>query len=168
MKWAIFLLFTAAISTMLWIWQMDNHATATAYNRLKNALDLATHDAAMEVDRNELARRGRIVFSANAQNTLMSSLQKNLKLDANNRPLAPNLFRSTDQLSVLVFERIESGCPNSPAGFPCTYTNPTYGYVDTLYGPSVVAIIAMRHPRPFAFSTDRSFIVGSSHEYKGF
>ena len=168
MKWAIFLLFTSAICTMLWIWQMDNHTTATAYNRLKNTLDLATHDAAMQVDKNELARNGKIVFAANAQNVLLSTLQKNLNMDTNNLPIQPNMFRSTDQLKVLVFDKLEMGCPGSPPGFPCTYNNTTYGYVDTITGPSVVAIISMRHPRPFAISTDRSFIVGSSHEYKGY
>lgn len=168
MKWAIFLLFTSALCTMLWIWQMDNHTTETAYIRLKNSLDLATHDAAMQIDKNELAKNGKIVFTASAQNVLATTLQKNLKLDTSNYPIAPNMFRSTDQLKVLVFDNLVNGCPGSPAGFPCTYNNTTYGYVDTIAGPSIVAIISMRHPRPFAFSTDRNFIVGSSHEYKGY
>jgi hypothetical protein len=168
MKWAVYLLFTSAICTMLWIWQMDNHATATAYNRLKNSLDRATHDAAMQIDRNEMSRNGRIIFTANSQDVLVTTLRNNLKLDANSRPIAPNLFRTTDQVKVLVFTKLETGCPGSPSGFPCTYNNPTYGYVDTIKGPSVVAIISMRHPRPFAFSADRDFIIGSSHEYKGF
>lgn len=168
MKWAIFLLFTSAICTMLWIWQMDNHTTATAYIRLKNSLDRATHDAAMQIDKNELARNGRIVFTTNSQDVLVSTLQKNLRLDTNSLPIAPNMFRSTDQLKVLTFEKLQTGCPGSPVGFPCTYNNTTYGYVDTITGPSIVSIISMRHPRPFAFSSDRSFIVGSSHEYKGY
>lgn len=168
MKWAIFLLFTSAICAMLWIWQMDNHTTATAYNRLKNTLDLATHDAAMQIDKNELAKNGKIIFTTNSNNVLNSTLQKNLKLDVNNQPIAPNMFRTSDQLKVLVVDKLATGCPGSPTGFPCTYNNTTYGYVDTIVGPSIVAIISMRHPRPFAFSTDRSFIVGSSHEYKGY
>ncbi|GGG18846.1 hypothetical protein [Paenibacillus abyssi] len=168
MKWAILLLFTAAFCTILWIWQMDNHTSKTGYSRLKNSLDLATHDAAMQIDKNELARNGRIIFANNAQGILSATLQKNLRLDLNNYPVAPNMFRSSDQVRVLVFDKLESGCPNSAAGFPCTYNNTTYGYVDTIRGPSIVAIISMRHPRPFAFSADRSYIVGSSHEYKGY
>jgi len=146
---------------------MDNHITETAYLRLKNSLDLATHDAALQIDKIELAN-GNIKFASNAEEVLMSTLQKNLHLDSNNFPLQPNMFRSSDALKVLVFEKLETGCSASSVGFPCIYNNTTYNYVDTITGPSIVAIISMRHPRPFAFSEDHSFIVGSSHEYKGF
>ncbi|MGF7033415.1 hypothetical protein J2T17_004363 [Paenibacillus mucilaginosus] len=167
MKWVIFLLFTSAICAMQWMWQMDNHTSETAYLRLKNTLDLATHDAALQVSQAALDN-GEIRFTPASRDVLEALLRSNLKLDNNNYPVQPNMFRSSDQLRVLFFDTVETGCPGSPAGFPCTYINSTYNYVDTIKGPSVVAIISMRHPRPFAFSQDKSFIVGGSHEYKGY
>jgi hypothetical protein len=166
MKWGIFLLFTSVICLTLWLWQVDNHMSETSYLRLKNALDLATHDAAMQVDKEVLAREGRIVFSAASDNVLLTTLRQNLHFNENNSPIQPNLFRSSDALQILEFARLETGCPGSPAGFPCTYTNPSYGYVDTVNGPSIIAIIRVRHPRAFSFSADKYFVVGSSHEYK--
>lgn len=168
MKWALFLLFTAVISVLLWLWQVDHHTTQTAYLRLKNALDLATHDAALHIDKAELSLYGRIRFTDQAPVVLATSLQRNLRLNTANFPLSPNMFRSTDQLQLLVMESLETGCSDAAPGFPCTYRNATYDYVDTIKGPSIVSIISLRHPRPFSFSTDASFIVGSSHEYKGY
>lgn len=65
---------------------------------------------------------------------------------------------------------VDTGCPGKPSGFPCVFDAwaGSDGYIDTLEGPSVVAIITMRHPRPFGISKDKNFVVGSSHEYKGF
>ena len=168
MKWAIFLLFTSAICAMLWMWQVDNHITETAYIRLKNGLDRATHDAALQINYDELARNGRIAFSDEMNVVLLQSLRHNPKLDERNMPVAPNMFRSSDDLQVLHIEKIETGCPGSAIGFPCIYMNSEFDYIDSIRGPSVVAIISMRHPRPFAFSADSYFIVGSAHEYVGY
>ncbi|WP_040951680.1 hypothetical protein [Gorillibacterium massiliense] len=167
MKWAIFLLFSSAVCLTLWLWQTDNHLSETGYLRLKNALDMATHDASLQLNKEVLENEGGIAFSDVAWEAFNESLQRNLRLDASGHPLHPGLFRSSDALEVLLFDKVEKGCPDSPAGFPCTYVNHTYGYVDMLEGPGIVAIIRMHHPRPFAFSPDTSYIVGSSHEYKG-
>jgi len=147
---------------------MEHQTTETSRNRLKLSLDRATHDAAMQVDKNVLAREGRIVFTSQSKTVFDQTLQTNLKFDENYYPKANNLFNSADRLEVLVFDRVETGCPGSPAGFPCTYVNNTYGYVDTLRGPSIVAVIAMKHPRSYGVAANKSYIVGSSHEYIGY
>lgn len=169
MKWALFLIFTAMICSLLWMWQMDNHTTATAYLRLKQSLDRATHDAALQIKHSLLADEARLEFSDDAETVLWSSLEQNLRMQLNDGAPAhvtsTSLFRIEDPLQLLLFERLEKGCSSALDGFPCTYVNGTYGYVDTIRGPSIVAIIAMRHPRPFALSQERFFIVGSSHEY---
>jgi hypothetical protein len=125
---------------------------------------MATHDAAERIDpvQREL---GDITFlRPEALDAFKLSLMRNLHLDAALAPIGPNLFRSTDQLKILVFDYIDSHSAIC-ASFPCTYTNNAYGYIDTLKGPSIVAIVSMRHPRPYGISVDGSFVVGSSHEY---
>lgn len=168
MKWGIFLLFIAAVCLIQSIWQMDHHTTKAATSRLKLSADRATHDAALQVDKVVLAREGKITFASNAEAVFYRTLQRNLNFDESNRPKAGNLFDSSDQLELKVFEKLETGCPGSTPGFPCTYVNTTYGYIDTIRGPSIVAIITMKHPRNFGISADKTYIVGSSHEYVPF
>lgn len=164
------MLFITAICCILWVWQMDHQTTETSRSRLKLSLDRATHDAAMQLDKNVLAREGRIVFTSQARTVFDQTLQTNLKFNESYYPKANNLFNSADRLEVLVFDRVETGCPGSPSGsgFPCTYVNTTHGYIDTLRGPSIVAVIKMKHPQSYGVAANKSYIVGSSHEYIGY
>lgn len=169
MKMAIFTIFMSLICSFLLLWQTDNHVSSTAYYKLKNTLDVATHDASLQIDMNSL-NQGIIKFNAaRANDALLNSLKANLKLDSSSHPIEPNIFRSTDKLEYKMMT-VDTGCPGKPSGFPCVFDAwaASDGYIDTLEGPSVVAIVKMRHPRPFGISRDKYYIVGSSHEYKGF
>lgn len=172
----VFAFFTFVIAAFIWTMQSDDHVTTIGRDRLKYALDIATHDAAQMVDKVQLGN-GLIRFDAvAAQNTALHRLRQNLKLDATLRPLANNLFRSTDQLQVVYFDRVETGCPNKPAGFPCIYNvnltvntatgTQNFNYIDTIAGPSIISVIKMNSPRPYGISKPYTYIVGSSHEYK--
>lgn len=169
MKMAIFTIFVSVICTFFLLWQTDNHVSSSAYYKLKDNLDVATHDASLQIDMLSL-NQGIIKFdAAKAREALVQSLQKNLKLDNSNHPIEPNIFRAGDQLQYKMMT-VDTGCPGKPSGFPCVFDAwaASDGYIDTLEGPSVVAIVTMRHPRPFGISKDTYFVVGSSHEYKGF
>lgn len=168
MKWSVIALFVSVVFFSLWIWQMEHQTTESARSKLKLSLDRATHDAALQVDRDILAREGRVAFTSSSRTVFDNTLQTNLRFDANYKPIGNNLFNNNDRLEVLLYERVENGCPGSSGGFPCTYVNTTYGYVDTLRGPSIVAIIRMKHPRNYGISANKHFIVGSSHEYVGY
>jgi hypothetical protein len=164
MKMGIFAIFMTFIFIYISMNQTDNHVTDEAFLRLKNAADFGTHDAAEEIDQLE-RESGNIVFlQPQALSSFKTALMNNLKVNSGMYPISPNLFRSSDQVKILVFDYIDKNSTICTS-FPCTYVNSTYGYIDTLKGPSIVAIISMRHPRPYGISIDGSFIVGSSHEY---
>ena len=164
------------MAAFIWTMQSDDYVTTKGRDRLKYAMDIATHDAAQMIDKVQLGN-GLIRFdSVAAENVGLLRLRQNLKLDATLRPLANNLFRSTDQVQVVYFDRVETGCPLKAPGFPCVYNvNLTvntvngphnFNYIDTIDGPSIVAIITMNSPRPYGISKRYTYIVGSSHEYK--
>lgn len=178
MKMAVFAFFTMVMAAFTWTIQSDGHVTMEGRDRLKYALDIATHDAAQQIDLVQL-NNGLIRFNESQVTSVgLQRLQDNLKLDGNMQPLPNNLFRSSDQLQVVYYDTVETGCPNKAPGFPCVYNinltvNTASGprainYVDTLSGPGVVAIITMPSPQPYGISKEYTYIVGSSHEYKPF
>ncbi|OBZ15877.1 hypothetical protein A8L34_27925 [Bacillus sp. FJAT-27264] len=167
MKIAIYAFFVFLVTGLLWTAQSDNHITMTGKNRLKYSLDLATHDAAQMVNKEQLSD-GFIIFDdVEAKRVLEERLKMSLKLNENFNPKEDGLFRSTDQMRLLLFETVDSGM------FPRVYkadvvdaAGQSFQYIDYLYGPSVVAVISIPTPRPYGISKKYTYFVGSSHEYK--
>lgn len=168
MKYVVFIFLIFVVFVRISIYQSDDHITLDAKNRIKTALDIATHDASLEVDKIQL-NQGSIMFTSNARIQFNEALQSNLKLDENFFPLGDNILRNTDQLEVVVYDEVDVRCPGASFdGFPCLYKNEVYDFYKVLNGPSVVAIVTMKAPRPYAISQDLEYIVGSSHEFKPF
>ncbi len=158
MKWIVTLTLMTVIYVHFWLLQMDANTKNVIHAKLKNSLDLAVHDAALHIDRNE-KEKGYIVFTVDqARQALQTSLQTNLSLDNNLEPYGNSLLK--DRVRLVWFDAVETG------PFPQTYTQPAYNYVDTLYGPSIIAIIQVKHPKHFGIAMDIEYTIGASHEYK--
>jgi hypothetical protein len=121
---------------------LDTDKTAT--RQLKNAAELAAHDASLALNSTNLVD-GNIVFDIQqATENIKKSLQFHLDLDDSLKPLADSLYQ--DNITIEHLEFID----DSNATFPYNYFNPRYDIVDTLQGPSVIVVISTDSPRYFA------------------
>lgn len=128
--------------------QYNMDADRTATRQIKNALELAVHDASLALDQTQFSQ-GEIVFDqARALENLKLSLNSNLKLSSAGGyyyiPEANSFYQEDIYLDHIEF------IDDSNSTFPRTYSNPTYDIVDTLNGPSIVAVLATKSPRYFA------------------
>lgn len=137
------LLFAGIISM-----QYNGDADRTANRQIKNALELAVHDAALALDESQLGQ-GRIVFDqVQALDNLQSSLEHNLNATSSTgyiyTPSADSFYQEDIMIEHLEF------IDDSSHTFPMVYSNPKYDIIDSLSGPSVVAVVSTRSPRYFA------------------
>lgn len=158
MKWVIMLLLMMPIFIIYSAWSQDEHLSTKLKAGLKEGMDLATHDASLQIIEEEL-EMGKIRFDPmKSEKALLNSLQTSFKLNSLLQPLPGGIWK--DPFELVWFEKIETG------NFPMIYhSGPPYYYSDTLKGPSIVAIVKVKHPRYYGVSDDITYIVGSSHEY---
>jgi hypothetical protein len=131
----------AGILSMQTNFDMDDKATY----KLKNALELAVHDAALSIKTEELMN-GKIVFEqAIAEQHFRNSLEANLRLNTSLEPLTDSFFKEPIILKHL--EYVDHSTGNT---FPMNYINDTYQIVDTLEGPAIVAVLETSGPRYFS------------------
>lgn len=124
--------------------QMNLDTDKTATRQLKNAAELAAHDASLSLNSTNLVD-GSIVFDVQqATKNIKESLKFHLDLDDSLNPLSDSLYQ--DNVTVEYLEFID----DSNATFPFNYYNPQYDIVDTLQGPSVIMVISTDSPRYFA------------------
>ncbi|MFE8703926.1 peptidase M23 [Cytobacillus sp. FJAT-54145] len=148
----------AGILTM----QLNFDADSTATRRLKDALELATHDAALYLKTDELAN-GRIVFDQTlATQTLKKSLEMNLSLDTSLTPLSTSFFKDEGQIKLLLVEFVDD---SNTLAYPTNYFNSTYEIIDTIEGPAIVAVLETTGPRWFG-GTKKTIRQAVVYEYK--
>ncbi|WP_138753551.1 hypothetical protein [Paenibacillus sinopodophylli] len=158
MKWVIMILLLSPIFFIYSAWNQDEHLQTKLKANLKDGMDLATHDASLQIVEEEL-EMGNIRFDpVEAERVLRQSMQTSFKLDGLLQPLPGGIWR--DPFELVWFERVETGV------FPQVYhSGPPYYYSDTLKGPAIIAIVKVKHPRYYGVSDDITYVVGSSHEY---
>lgn len=122
--------------------EIDQDMSSLLNERVKNAVNRATHDASLCINKQEFSE-GRIVFSPNqALITFNNTLAANLGLDpASLNPKPNTLFTSKPAIELLEF--IDD---NSGINFPYYYQNSTYGINKILYGPAVISIVKIEKP----------------------
>ncbi|MDC3424312.1 peptidase M23 [Aquibacillus sp. 3ASR75-11] len=128
--------------------QYNMDADKTATRQVKNALELAVHDAALALDESQLSQ-GKIVFDqVQAMENLKKSLEDNLELSSGMgyvyTPTADSFYQDDFYLEHIEF------VDDSNRTFPSVYYNPDYAIIDTLNGPSVIAVLSTTSPRYFA------------------
>jgi hypothetical protein len=138
---AFFLCFMwAGILAMQFNFEMDTSAT----RKLKNAMELAVHDAALSLKAEELMN-GKIVFNqVVAEQNFRKSLEDNLRLNTSLEPLTDSFFKEP-----IVLKHLEYVDHSTGTAFPMNYINDKYHILDTLEGPAIVAVLETSGPRYF-------------------
>jgi hypothetical protein len=130
----------AGLLAMQLNFEMDTSAT----RKLKNAMELAVHDAALSLKTEELMN-GKIVFNQMvAEQNFRKSLEDNLRLNTSLEPLSDSFFKEP-----IVLKHLEYVDHSTGSMFPMNYFNDKYHILDTLEGPAIVAVLETRGPRYF-------------------
>lgn len=162
MDYIIKLAFVLLIFIYSWFFQIENQEWDMLRSMLKDAGNIAVHDAAQEM--NEAARaQGRLLIDrAKAFTAFEDSLRHNLGLTADLSPKAGSRFN--DKISILKFDVIDE---SEGVTFPLLYEDKQYGITKYLQGPSVIAVIATKHPVLVARSkTHEAITVPAIQEYR--
>ncbi|MEI2395488.1 hypothetical protein [Paenibacillus phytohabitans] len=141
MDYIIKLAFVLLIFIYSWFFQIQNQEWDIMRSMLKDANNMAVHDASQEL--NEAARaQGRLVIDPDkAYATFRHSLQSNLGLDDGLSPLAGSRLQA--QVRIVKFDIVDEATGNT---FPMLYEDPAYGITKYIQGPSVIAVIETEHP----------------------
>ncbi|MDO6657431.1 peptidase M23 [Anaerobacillus sp. 1_MG-2023] len=131
---------------MMMQYNLDSDRTST--RQMKNGLELAVHDAALALDNSQLSQ-GKVVFDEwEAVENFKASLEANLDLESGAGyvyfPKESSYYQDPFYVEHLEFIDDEDG------SFPQVYSNPKYDILDTLNGPSIIAVVSTKSPRYFA------------------
>lgn len=160
LKTALFILMWALIMAM----QYNLDADKTATRQLKNAVEIATHDAAMAIDPLAMSE-GRVVFIDDlALDNFKASLEKNLNVSSEGgyvyTPNENSFYK--DNIYLVAFEIIDDRVPRE---YPFQYENPDFHISEQITGPSIVAVVTTESPHwfrgPYTFITQ-----GAVYEYR--
>lgn len=151
----------AGIMTM----QLNYEIDKTGTRQLRDALELAVHDASLNLDKTKVTD-GYIVFDQPlAEQMLKNSLATNLKLEPITlNPLTDSFFKG--QIRIVYLEYIDDESIKKTGDvFPFNYRNPTYNLLETIYGPSIVAVVETTSKR---FNSDTPITLRQAvvYEYK--
>lgn len=141
MDYIIKLAFVLLIFIYSWFFQIQNQEWDMMRSMLKDANNMAVHDASQEL--NEAARaQGRLIIDPSAAyETFRQTLQSNLGLDDGLSPLAGSRLQA--QVKIVKFDIVDEATDNT---FPMLYEDPAYGITKYIQGPSVIAVIETEHP----------------------
>jgi hypothetical protein len=162
MDYIIKLAFVLLIFIYSWFFQIQNQEWDVLRSMLKDAGNIAVHDAAQEL--NEAARsQGHLIIDpAAAYETFQDTLQSNLGLDEDLSPKAGSRLHNSVKIVEFVILDESSGIT-----FPYLYEDAQFGITKYIQGPSVIAVIETKHPVLIARSkTQEPIRVPAIQEYK--
>ncbi|WP_054943698.1 hypothetical protein [Paenibacillus ihuae] len=161
MDFLIKLVFVLLIFTSTMFFQVQNQEWDITRSLLKDANNMAVHDASQELDMIALGQ-GNIIIDPNwALETFKDTLEGNLGLDANLTPLAGSRLNAS--VKIVDFRILD----DSNTVFPILYEDAQYGITKYLSGPAVVAVIETKHPVLIARSrVPQAIRVPAIYEYK--
>jgi hypothetical protein len=162
MDYVIKLAFVLLVFVYSWFFQIQNQEWDTLRSMLKDANNIAVHDASQEL--NETARaQGRLIIDpAEAYATFRQALQRNLGLDEGLSPIAGSRLQT--QVKIVKFDIVDD---STGVTFPLLYEDRAYGITKYIQGPCVIAVIETRHPVLIARSkVQEAIIVPAVQEYK--
>lgn len=145
-KLFIFLMILAS-TLMLWVKDTEIYLMDRGYRQLQYSLQHAVHDGALQVDIDALGE-GTIVFNQLlAEERIRESLQKNLGLDNQLRPISTPLLDSDVSIEQIVYfdDSFIDPITSAPIQFPYVWTfinSSTNEQMDrVIFGPSVALVI---------------------------
>ncbi|NUU60018.1 hypothetical protein [Paenibacillus agri] len=162
MDYIIKLAFVLLIFIYSWFFQIQNQEWDTLRSMLKDAGNVAVHDAAQEMDEAARAQGRLIIDPAQAYATFEDSLRHNLGLGNDLSPKVGSRFR--DKVKIVKFDIVDE---SRGARFPLLYEDRKYGITKYIQGPSVIAVIETKHPVLIARTkTQEAITVPAVQEYK--
>ncbi|WP_051318261.1 hypothetical protein [Cohnella thermotolerans] len=141
MDTVIKVLFGVLVFVYTWLMQEQNQAWDLVRTQLKNANNMATHDAVQLTHTDDLNEGMLVIDFDDALEQFKGTLRANLGLDENLSPLPGSPL--TAPVRIVHFEVLDERTHT----FPYLYENETYRIAKYLRGPAVVAVIETAHPK---------------------
>lgn len=162
MDYIIKLAFVLLIFIYSWFFQIQNQEWDMLRSMLKDANNIAVHDAAQELNEAELTRGRLIIDPETAYDTFQYALQENLGLNDTLMPQAGSRFKT--QVKIVKFDIVDE---SGGVSFPLLYEDREYGITKYIQGPSVIAVIQTEHPVLISRAkTQDPILVPAIQEYK--
>lgn len=162
MDYIIKLAFVLLIFIYSWFFQIQNQEWDMLRSMLKDANNIAVHDASQELNESARAQGRLIIKPAEAFAAFRQSLQANLGLDDGLSPLAGSRLQT--QVKIVKFDIVDQ---SSGVTFPFLYEDSNYGITKHIQGPSVIAVIETAHPVLISRAkVQEAIIVPAVQEYK--
>ncbi|WP_150265734.1 hypothetical protein [Paenibacillus tepidiphilus] len=162
MDYIIKLAFVLVVFLYSWLFQIQNQEWDMLRSMLKDAGNIAVHDASQELNGNALSQGRLLIDYTEAYATFHKSLRLNMGLDESLTPLPGSRFH--EQVRIIKFEVVDE---STGVSFPFLYEDPAYGITKYLQGPAVIAVIETEHPVVIARTKTQGPIrVPAVQEYK--
>lgn len=162
MDYIIKLAFVLLIFVYSWFFQIQNQEWDMLRSMLKDANNMAVHDASQELNESARAQGRLIIEPAEAFAAFRQSLRANLGLDDGLSPLAGSRLQT--QVKIVKFDIVDQ---SSGVTFPFLYEDTNYGITKYIQGPSVIAVIETVHPVLISLAkVQEAIIVPAVQEYK--
>ncbi|MEK8210406.1 hypothetical protein NST41_32975 [Paenibacillus sp. FSL L8-0696] len=156
------LTFVIIIFIYSWFFTTENQEWDIIRTMLKDANNMAVHDAAQEVNEYQLSQGRLIINPGEAYETFRETLGMNLGLDSELNPKVGSRFH--DKVKIVDFVIFDE---SSGKSFPFLYEDSRYGITKYIQGPCVVAVVETEHPVILAGSKKHKAIqVPAVQEYK--
>ena len=142
----VFVVFVAVSGLMM---NMNLSYQAQTLHYAKEDLELAVHDATLEVNETEMAN-GRVVFDqARALTTFRNSFERNSRLSASEYEIVEMTY--LDDVT---------------SSFPYTYTSANGVVEDVFLAPTIIAFIRVKSDAYYTKSSTKSFTQMASYSYR--
>lgn len=162
MDYIVKLAFVLLIFLYSWFFQAQNQEWDIQRSLLKDANNMAVHDAVLEMNENERSNGRLIIEPDTALKTFKTSLESNLGLDDNLAPKNGSRLHSPVKIKKFVIVDDSSG-----VSFPFLYEDSEYGITKYIQGPSVIAVIETAQPILISRTKKISpIVVPAIQEYK--
>jgi len=141
MDYIVKLAFVLLIFIYTWFFQVQNQEWDIERALLKDANNMAVHDAVQEMNEIERSKGRLIIDPVKAHQTFQNTLELNLGLENDLSPKTGS--RLHDSVKIVSFVVLDE---SSGITFPYLYEDQQYGITKYIQGPCVIAVIESKHP----------------------
>lgn len=161
MKACIWVIFLSVFFICVMQMELDQDMASLLNERIKNALNRATHDASLQINQQQLS----IGSSQYDQTAALSVFRKTLAFNLGLNPLTLKPLENTIFSTAPVIEFIDFIDDNDNISFPYLYQNNTYRINKIIRGPAIVTVISIEKPLLSALSAKLRYRKWAVYEY---
>lgn len=142
MKACILILLLSVFFISVMYIELDHDIATLLNERVKNAVNRATHDASLQLEPETLSSGYQYFDQTAALSAFKTSLANNLGLNPLTlNPLSNSIFSSKPKIEFIDFLD-----DHDPITFPYLYQNSNYQITKIINGPAVIAVISIEKP----------------------